>query len=157
MRHSDIKLTMGVYTDPRLLDVRGSVEKLPALPLPSGSNTKADAAQATGTDDRSTTGAGAVAPAVAPTRCNREQFGSSGGAEGSTNESQNDGREDHGNAGNVNEKPPMTTQVIGGRRVGLTGFEPATSWSRNTKSQQPENSNSPVIPSIFAHFGRFAS
>jgi hypothetical protein len=27
MRHSDIKLTMNVYTDPRLLDVRGAVEK----------------------------------------------------------------------------------------------------------------------------------
>jgi integrase len=33
LRHSDIKLTMGVYTDPRLLDVRGAVERLPALPL----------------------------------------------------------------------------------------------------------------------------
>src|SRR5205823_5635850 len=32
MRHGDIKLTMGVYPDPRLLDVRGAVEKLPALP-----------------------------------------------------------------------------------------------------------------------------
>ena len=39
MRHSDIKLTMTVYTDPRLLDVRGAVEKLPALPppMPDGS------------------------------------------------------------------------------------------------------------------------
>ncbi len=34
MRHSDIKLTVGVYTDPRLLDVRGAMEKLPSLPLP---------------------------------------------------------------------------------------------------------------------------
>ena len=33
MRHSDIRLTMGVYTDPKLLDVRGAVEALPALPL----------------------------------------------------------------------------------------------------------------------------
>ncbi len=39
MRHSDIRLTMGVYTDPRLLDVRGAVEKLPALPLPDGGHT----------------------------------------------------------------------------------------------------------------------
>ncbi|QEL17728.1 tyrosine-type recombinase/integrase [Limnoglobus roseus] len=33
MRHSDIKLTMGVYTDERLIDTRAAVEKLPALPL----------------------------------------------------------------------------------------------------------------------------
>src|SRR5439155_11744857 len=33
MRHSDIKLTMGVYTDPKLLDVRGALDALPLLPL----------------------------------------------------------------------------------------------------------------------------
>ena len=31
MRHSDIKLTMGTYTDPKLLDVRQAVEKLPTF------------------------------------------------------------------------------------------------------------------------------
>lgn len=31
LRHSDIKLTMGTYTDPKLLDVRQAVERLPAL------------------------------------------------------------------------------------------------------------------------------
>lgn len=33
MRHSDIRLTMGVYTDPKLLDVRGALDTLPSLPL----------------------------------------------------------------------------------------------------------------------------
>src|SRR5262249_25170211 len=93
MRHSDIKLTMGVYTDPGLLDVRGAVEKLPALPLPSGTNPVAHAARATGTDDLLESASGAVAPTVAPTRCNRGQFGSSGVTEGSANESQSDERE----------------------------------------------------------------
>ena len=32
MRHSDIKLTMGTYTDARLLDTAGAVEALPSLP-----------------------------------------------------------------------------------------------------------------------------
>jgi integrase len=32
MRHSDIKLTMGTYTDARLLDTAGAVESLPSLP-----------------------------------------------------------------------------------------------------------------------------
>jgi integrase len=33
MRHSKIELTMNVYTDPRLLDVRGALDVLPSLPL----------------------------------------------------------------------------------------------------------------------------
>src|SRR5262245_29409434 len=33
MRHSKLDLTMNVYTDPRLLDVRGALDALPALPL----------------------------------------------------------------------------------------------------------------------------
>ena len=69
MRHSDIKLTMGVYTDPRLLDVRGAVESLPAIPL---------AAQG---------GPGSVTPAVTPTPGNRGQSGSVAGTVGFPNES----------------------------------------------------------------------
>jgi integrase len=34
LRHSDIKLTMGTYTDARLLDTRRAIEKLPLLRLP---------------------------------------------------------------------------------------------------------------------------
>ncbi len=33
MRHSSMELTMNVYTDPRLLDVHGSLDSLPALSL----------------------------------------------------------------------------------------------------------------------------
>jgi hypothetical protein len=33
LRHADIQLTLNVYTDPALLDVRGALEVLPALPL----------------------------------------------------------------------------------------------------------------------------
>jgi integrase len=33
MRHSKLDLTMNVYTDPRLLDVRGALDALPVLPL----------------------------------------------------------------------------------------------------------------------------
>ena len=35
MRHSDTRLTMGVNTAPKLLDVRGARDALPALPLQS--------------------------------------------------------------------------------------------------------------------------
>jgi integrase len=49
MRHSDINLTMGVYTDPRLLDLSAAVESLPSLPL---DGTDREAGRATGTDGR---------------------------------------------------------------------------------------------------------
>lgn len=49
MRHSDIKLTMGVYTDPKLLDVRGALNVLPALPL-DGSDPTTQSVTMTGTD-----------------------------------------------------------------------------------------------------------
>lgn len=46
MGHSDIRLTMDIYTDPTLLDKRGAVEALPAFGAPS----HPEAARATGTD-----------------------------------------------------------------------------------------------------------
>src|ERR1039457_7704408 len=49
MRHSDIRLTMGVYTDPKLLDVRGALDALPVLSLDVGLTTP-EAGKATGTD-----------------------------------------------------------------------------------------------------------
>ena len=50
MRHSKIDLTMNCYTDPRLLDVAGALDQLPALSLESDSNPESDTAKATGTD-----------------------------------------------------------------------------------------------------------
>jgi hypothetical protein len=47
MRHSKLDLTMNVYTDPALLDVRGALDVLPSLPLTRQTR---EAAQAT--DDR---------------------------------------------------------------------------------------------------------
>src|SRR5262249_40763419 len=49
MRHSDIRLTMEVYTDPKLLDVRGPLDVLPTLALEPEQTAAADAAKATGT------------------------------------------------------------------------------------------------------------
>jgi integrase len=51
MRHSDIKLTMNVYTDPKLLDVRGALDALPGLPLDNGRQER-EAIRATGTEGR---------------------------------------------------------------------------------------------------------
>ena len=69
MRHSDIKLTMTVYTDPKLLDVRGALDALPTLPL-DGRQPGGEALPATGTDDGA---APTFAPGFAPTWCKRVQ------------------------------------------------------------------------------------
>jgi integrase len=64
MRHSDPSLTANVYTDPRLLDLQGAVESLPALPLNAGRSSTSEVATATGTNDLRS---GALAPLLAPT------------------------------------------------------------------------------------------
>jgi len=63
MRHSNIDLTMNLYTDPKLLDVHGAVESLPALPLNPTTN---ENEAATGTHDE----ARKFAPGFAPTTDN---------------------------------------------------------------------------------------
>jgi hypothetical protein len=70
MRHSDPKLTANVYTDPKLLDVRGALDALPSLPLGEGPTVERDRARATGTDAH---GPCAVAPLVALNRGNERQ------------------------------------------------------------------------------------
>jgi len=64
MRHSTLDLTMNVYTDPRLLDIHGAVERLPALPLDGTTNESEAATETAGT-------AAAFAPIVAPNSDNR--------------------------------------------------------------------------------------
>jgi integrase len=67
MRHSDPRLTMNVYTDPRLLDVKGALDVLPALPLYAEPLAIPAAAKATGT-----TGAGAF-QSILPTMQNADK------------------------------------------------------------------------------------
>src|SRR6266513_1375164 len=47
IRHTDMRLTMNVYTDPRVFDLAGAVEKLPTLPV---DRSQPETAKATGTD-----------------------------------------------------------------------------------------------------------
>jgi hypothetical protein len=60
-RHSDIRLTMNVYTHARLHDLAGAVEGLPAL-LPAVPSREPNALPATGTDGRVSNGCTKVAP-----------------------------------------------------------------------------------------------
>ena len=53
MRHSNIDLTMNVYTDPKLLDVQGALDTLPSLDLNPSPSTERNTMRATGTDNQS--------------------------------------------------------------------------------------------------------
>jgi hypothetical protein len=64
MRHSTIELTMNVYTDPKLLDVAGAINKLPELPL--GGEGKNEIQRATGTDAVTELPNPQLAPMLAP-------------------------------------------------------------------------------------------
>jgi integrase len=75
MRHSDIKLTMNVYTDPALLDVRGALDTLPSLPLDPAQETE----RATGTEGDFRHGVCSLAPTLAPAPDNSVQTLSTAG------------------------------------------------------------------------------
>src|SRR5262249_14368550 len=126
MRHSKIDLTMSVYTDPKLLDVRGALDVLPALPLDGGPAAGEEAARATGTDGLQRTKVQALAPTLAPTPDLPGQAGAfpviSAGGDGDT------GREDRlaASASEVKRKHPPTGGVSGRQGMGAIGLEPMT-------------------------------
>ncbi len=112
MRHSDIKLTMTVYTDPALLDVRKALDNLPAF--------AADNAESPGPKPPTKappTGGKTGQFLVLPGNVGRESGRAPGRAETLKN------------GWNGNEKPPLTTPVISGgstnTSVPRTGLEPA--------------------------------
>ena len=105
MRHSDIKLTMSVYTDPRLLDVRGAMEKLPTFPLPS-----------------------LVTLPVTLTPDKPGPFGSPTGTSAPSNDLASGAGKLAVSACPVNENAPVTTAVITGASVGATEHQLNSSW-----------------------------
>ena len=131
MRHSTIDLTMNVYTDPRLLDVAGAMEALPALPLGNGPQQEAFAAKATGTDDYR---ASEFAPGFAPTTgktCILESIADKIAT----------GRGEAEKTGTVavsacpvKAKDPLTTAVNGSFRVEVRGLEPLACTLRTYRS-----------------------
>ncbi len=64
MRHSTIDLTMNTYTDPRVLDVHGALDVLPAMPI-SGEGHEVQKATGT-TDDTPDSSLKKFAPGFAP-------------------------------------------------------------------------------------------
>ena len=126
MRHSRIDLTMNVYTDPRLLDVRGALDVLPTLSLDAGQQGR-ETIRVTGTDATPPAHrVQLVAPTVAPTICNRGQFGAP-----AVNMARVDGSTEKKSrlavsGFPVNTKGPLTIPVNSPLEVGATGLEPVT-------------------------------
>jgi hypothetical protein len=124
MRLSNIDLTMSVYTDPRLLDVRGALDVLAALPL---GGTDREAARATGTEGE----AGKLAPEFAPTRCKLVQteatVDKTRTGEGHTGQASGIAASGCADKG----KHPLTRAVNGCPPVGATGLEPVRAGRPN--------------------------
>jgi hypothetical protein len=122
MRHSKLDLTMNVYTDPKLLDVRGALDVLPTLPLDVGFGVP-EAARATGT------AGGELLQSILPTILNEYKPGQSEGIAGKVNTGGErsewaDAIAANGTAGKA--KGPLTSVVNGPSRMGATGLEPVT-------------------------------
>ena len=123
MRHASIDLTMNVYTDPRLLDVQGALDALPALPLSDEPDVQEGRRYLTGTDDSANL---QLAPRLAPTTDFSSQNQS---APGKTSEDAT--KHDKALEGSVTvipvkRKHPLPTAGIGCLAVGDTGLEPVT-------------------------------
>jgi integrase len=114
MRHSDISLTMQVYTDPALLDVAGAMERLPELPI--GPNSE-DAPQSATFEELE------PARTVAKTVANSED-------KTCQKESISDSLADDEDSLQIQKNPAKHLGFTGFSSVGATGFEPATSTSR---------------------------
>ena len=122
MRHGSLELTMGCYTDPRLLDTAGALDALPALPLGGGEGDR-EAAQATGTDAWRSR---ALAPTLAPTTDNWGQAGSTSVRPNTT---------DHWGGSSLSGIPVISRgRLTKGGKVEPTGIEPVTSALRTLRS-----------------------
>ena len=123
MRHSDVNLTMNTYTDPKLLDVAGAMDALPALPLVGREASEPAAVSATGTDDST---AWPLVPTLVPTTGKTSILGSildTVAGKASKNASSFSLA---ASAYPVKRNNPLTTAVNGLLRERETGIEPAT-------------------------------
>jgi len=119
MRHSSLGLTMNVYTDPKLLDVRGALDVLPDLPLFGGGGIRE---QATGTAGPESS----LAPLLAPKADDPSESWSTGDKKRINSSDQAAKSSIDVSACHVNRKTPLTTPVNGVFKVGDTGLEPVT-------------------------------
>lgn len=107
MRHSKIDLTMNCYTDPRLLDVAGALDQLPAISLNRIGSQASETALATGTDDQED-GFRKLAPMLAKTSVPMCVSGTKPAILGKTTEAPNGESDRPQNIIKHNEKDPVS-------------------------------------------------
>ncbi len=118
---------MNCCTDPKLLDVAGALDSLPALPLAAVPQREAIALSATGTDDSSasplvpTSGKPCILESIADMITANGEKGKQADAVAVS-------------AYPVNRKDPLTSAVNGSTLVEPTGIEPATYWLQTNRS-----------------------
>ena len=126
---------MNVHTDPKLLDVAGAMESLPALPLGDGRQTGANVLSATGTDDLTPL---PLVPVLVPTGDKRRVLQSILDKVASETERLRAADAVAASAYPVKQNNPLTSAVNGLLEVGDIGLEPTTpslsSWCSNQLS-----------------------
>ncbi len=123
MRHSTIDLTMNVYTDPKLLDVHGALDALPALPLDPVSQPETRVLTSTGTDYST---ASRFAPKFAPTHDNSSKLPSIAVKTTAGESSSTEPLTIVVSGDAVKRSDPLTIAVSGSQEGWLTGLEPVT-------------------------------
>jgi hypothetical protein len=131
MRHSTIDLTMNCYTDPKLLDVAGALDSLPALPLAAGPQREAIALSATGTDDSSVS---PLVPTLVPTSGKPCILGSIADMITANGEKGKQAAAVAVSAYLVKRNDPLTSAVNGSSLVEPKGIEPSTYWLQTNRS-----------------------
>ncbi|MCX7418872.1 MAG: site-specific integrase [Planctomycetia bacterium] len=133
MRHSNINLTMGAYTDAKLLDVQGALDSLPSLSLNSSPLTDQATLRATGTDCRkqwSSTSSPKDSPNNSPATGFRGLSESFSDLASASINARTGLRANEETPANPNKKAPFAGFANRASKVGMTGFEPAASTSR---------------------------
>jgi integrase len=119
MRHTEMSLTMKTYTDPRIFDLAGAVDR---LPLPAVKReADADAARATGTD-----GAGKPSDGTAERVANRVARATRHRQSTATTDNQNDGSDSPEVVACGRDRQQKTPSGSDGAKPGVLGFEPRT-------------------------------
>ena|GEM_PF-4539973 len=127
MRHSTIDLTMNVYTDPKLLDVKGALESLPSLPLDAA---RPEAQRATGTDDANSW----LAPVLAPKPDKTSGSWATAGTTRVGDNTQDCQQQNDASVRSGKRKRPLSSADNGRQEVERKGLEPSTSALRTQRS-----------------------